>query len=889
MRFRDHQSADEGMPRRAAARIAGLAMAVAVVTAGAPLAASAAEVVPTEGTLAASAPVDAATPEGPSADASTEDAPAEDAPAGDAPAGEVPAEEVPAEDVPADEAPADEAPADEAPADEAAADVAEQLPVGDPSGGEAPLDDADAEASQAKQPAAPSFAPEPQGAGDANTAPVAVDDHWQMVQDTTLTVQDPAMQANDYDADGDWFRINENTFPASGELVVFNGGPSFRYTPVPGFTGTVTFDYHVRDDHGADDLDSNWATVTIDVLPTGSDVDAQPVAVDDTYIYAPETPLYIGAHQGLLVNDQLDGLPVTSLTFPYGAHVGNGDVQMLGTDGSFYIDPGDAPGLTATLEYRVCTAVGCDDGYLWLYPAAPGSEPSGPDEIPGTPTAEPDVFGVVQDTMLSIKTPGLLFNDTDPEPGDTLEVVVDADGLSGDLAWAANGGFVYTPLPGYTGVDTFHYRAKDSHGYLSASVAVELQVGDGSVNHRPVAVDDHYSVVAGESLYLPAPSQVANDTDADGDALEWAGTGDLPAGTWKTYSDGWSTYTPPAGFVGTDRLTYSVRDEHGLVSWNEAEITIDVVESDGSTNTPPVPTADRYFVQSGESITVPAAGGVLANDTDADGDPLAVLVAYPALGHGEVEMAEDGSFTFTADAGFTGTAWLEFSITDGRSKVNSPSAEVVIFAEGEEPVMGADDAYTTTRGAALEVAAPGLLANDHAPAGVEKSVAYLLTEPAHGSIDWNADGSFVYSPEPDFTGSDTFRYVLFADGEYNYPTVRIEVFDASSGEEDPTEPGTPAEPADPGAPDDGAAGGTPDGDDPAGPAEPGGAGEPAATPPRPEDAAPVAAPAADDADVSALAETGADARGAAEASALAVMLGLVALVAARLRRRDGIR
>lgn len=723
-------------------------------------------------------------------------------------------------------------------------------------------------------PEASALLPEPQPFGPVNTAPVAVDDHWQMVQDTTLRIAEPSVLQNDFDPDGDGINLVDSTYPAVGDREGWGLFPGFAYTPPAGFTGTVTWQYLIRDEHGDADLESEWATVEIEVLPTGSEVALPPVAADDTYLFTPGAPLYIADFQGLLANDALDGQAVTSLEFPYGDQIGNGQVTLLGTGGAFLADAGDAAPDLHYLQYRVCTTVACSDATLWLYPAESGIEPSGPDAIPEAPVAAADVYGVVHDTARTVPAAeGLLANDSDielGEPGELLEAIVDTTGLAGALQWSTDGSFTYTPPAGFTGTDTFHYYVNDQHAYTSRTVTVELQVGDGAVNHRPVAVDDHYTAVSGAPLYLPAPAQIANDTDADGDALEWAGSGGQAMGTWTTFSDGWSLYTPPVGFVGTDRLTYTVRDEHGLVSANQAEITIEVVQGDGEPNTPPVPVPDRYFVPAGQTITVPAGEGLLANDHDADGDQLAVLVAYDALSHGEAEVAPDGSFTFTAEPGFDGSAWLEFSITDGRSKVNSMSAEVVIFTEGEEPVLGADDAYIATRDTALEVAAPGLLANDHAPAGVEKTVSALLTEPAHGSVEWNADGSFVYVPDAGFTGSDSFRYVFTAAGEWNYPTVTIQVLSETPGGE-----GTPTDPTDPTDPAEGE-GGTP--------AQPEGEPTPA-TPARPEEAAPAAVASAGEPGARSLADTGAEVRGGAEASALALLLGLVALVAARLRRR----
>jgi hypothetical protein len=82
------------------------------------------------------------------------------------------------------------------------------------------------------------------------------------------------------------------------------------------------------------------------------------------------------------------------------------------------------------------------------------------------------------------------------------------------------------------------------------------------------------------------------------------------------------------------------------------------------------------------------------------------------------------------------------------------------------------DHYTTRIGTALTVAAPGVLANDTG-AG---ALTVLVSGTAHGTLTLNADGSFTYTPEAGFVGTDSFTYriksALFESGSV---TVEIQV------------------------------------------------------------------------------------------------------------------
>jgi len=93
-----------------------------------------------------------------------------------------------------------------------------------------------------------------------NAAPVAVDDAYEMDEDTVLTINAPGVLNNDTDADGDTLTAVLVAGPTNGTLTL-NADGSFTYTPAPNFFGTDTFTYVANDGTS----DSNIATVTLTV------------------------------------------------------------------------------------------------------------------------------------------------------------------------------------------------------------------------------------------------------------------------------------------------------------------------------------------------------------------------------------------------------------------------------------------------------------------------------------------------------------------------------------------------------------------------------------------------------------------------------------------------
>lgn len=177
-------------------------------------------------------------------------------------------------------------------------------------------------------------------------------------------------------------------------------------------------------------------------------------------------------------------------------------------------------------------------------------------------------------------------------------------------------------------------------------------------------------------------------------------------------------------------------------------------------NAAPVATADAYAVAQDGILTATADTGVLANDTDPDGDVVtATLVTDPS--DGVVTFASDGSFSYTPDSGFTGTDTFTYQAGDGLASSNVATVTIgVTAASTSQAPTASGDAYTVAEDGLLTVdAEAGILANDSDPDG-DALTAQLTSSPSGGTLVLNADGSFTYTPNADFFGTDSFTYVV---------------------------------------------------------------------------------------------------------------------------------
>lgn len=180
----------------------------------------------------------------------------------------------------------------------------------------------------------------------------------------------------------------------------------------------------------------------------------------------------------------------------------------------------------------------------------------------------------------------------------------------------------------------------------------------------------------------------------------------------------------------------------------------------GTMNAAPAGVADEYDATAGEALEVSAEDGLLANDTDADGDDLTVALDGGDLvqpGNGFVEVAEDGSFSYTPDEGFTGEDTFTYRASDGTAKSQPTTVTITVAEAPNSAPVAVDDAYDAVAGQALTLGAPGVLGNDTDDDG-DTLTATGLTQPVNGSVELAANGALTYTPDAGFSGKDVFTY-----------------------------------------------------------------------------------------------------------------------------------
>lgn len=285
---------------------------------------------------------------------------------------------------------------------------------------------------------------------------------------------------------------------------------------------------------------------------------------------------------------------------------------------------------------------------------------------------------------------------------------------------------------------------------LFVGVAAALSAQKGFA--QPVAADDVYTTNQSASLSVTEPTGVLANDVTDGAPLFALLVSNVSNGILLLGSGGGFFYLPSAGFTGNDSFTYQA---HGAgAPSNVATVTISVLPAGGG-NVPPVARADRYTTGEDQVLNVAADAGVLANDSDANSNPLtAVLVSNVASG--TLALQPDGSFSYTPAPEASGTVSFTYQADDGTARSPATTVTITVNAVNDAPVAAADS-FTTAEDTTLTVTGAGVLANDTDPEG-EALTAQLVRNVANGTLQLNANGSFSYAPPTNFAGTTTFTY-----------------------------------------------------------------------------------------------------------------------------------
>ena len=444
-----------------------------------------------------------------------------------------------------------------------------------------------------------------------------------------------------------------------------------------------------------------------------------PVAVADPGYVVNEDGLLIGT--SVLTNDtDADGDTIDQAILQSTTAHGN---LTLNLDGTFLYLPHPNFNGTDSFTYFARDSVHGETS------ATPATVTITITAVPDAPIANAAQVSTAEDTLLNGTLTG---SDAD---GDSLAYSAGSTAAAhGVVVINPNGTFTYTPAANYFGGDSFSFKVNDGT-FNSADATVTVTVT--SVNDVPVA--NPLSISMNEDT--PFNGSLTG-SDVEGSPLTYSQGSVLAAhGSVTINPNGSFNYTPTANYSGPDSFTFKVND--GTANSAEATVTVTV----SSLND--VPVAVPLTLSTNEDIVL---NGNLVG-TDAESSPLTYSAGSIAAAHGVVVInAGTGAFTYTPTSNYNGPDSFSYKVNDGTANSLDALVSITVVAVNDLPVANPTSATTTE-----EVAVGGVLS---ATDGDGNPLTYFIgsVSPAHGTVTVTTNGFFIYTPDVNYTGSDSFTF-----------------------------------------------------------------------------------------------------------------------------------
>jgi large repetitive protein len=542
-----------------------------------------------------------------------------------------------------------------------------------------------------------------------NDAPVVQGENFTVNEDNVLNGN---VSLNDTDVETAALTYTLVATVQNGSLTLNSNG-TFTYTPFLNYNGPDSFQYQACDAGGL------CGTAIAQIMVNW--INDLPVAEDDSFTINEDQVL-----SGTVATNDSD-VDIEPLFYSTLIAPSQGTVSMQ-TNGDFtYTPPLNFNGFV-TFLYLTCDSCNACDAGLVSIMVLPVND---------APIALDDLFNGTEDTVL---TGSVATNDSDPE-GDQRTYSLITPPSSGTLSLTLSGSFTYTPALNFFGTVQATYQVCDMHGACSqATLTIQL----AAVNDPPVAVGETNAAVMNTGLN---GSVAGNDSDPEGSALTYAVVTPPTSGVLSMQPNGSYTFMPATNFSGQVNVVYSVCDPQGLCS--NATLVINVI----STNNNPVALSET--VNGLEDNTL--SGSVALNDSDPDNQPLQYSFDEVAA-NGLFIGNSNGTFSFVPDPNWFGTLVIGYQACDPIGACATAQLTLVLASVNDAPVA-LDDQISTTEDDPIS----GSLASNASDVDDLTLFFSVFNGPSNGAIAMSANGSYVYTPEPNFFGTDELTYQVCDD------------------------------------------------------------------------------------------------------------------------------
>jgi subtilisin family serine protease len=538
--------------------------------------------------------------------------------------------------------------------------------------------------------------------------PIGNPDVAQLNEDETAVID---VLANDTNPVGGALTLLDVTKPSHGKALI-TPDAKILYTPDTNYAGADSFSYYFQNLSGARGV----GLVTLVVKP----VNDAPIAKDDRALTFEDHAVIID----VLANDidpDGDKLQIVSVTQPVNA------ITTITSDNKISFAPRSGYNGTSVFFYTITDGLSAPQTASITVVVRP---------LNSAPVAKG------QDLVMNRNTTKDIIYLADDIDGDPVTFRILQAPLHGELFSYPTVGS-YTPRKGFSGVDTFTYKASD--GFLESAEAT-IRITILNTNNPPTAPGLTFTTRVNQSAPI-----TLQGSDADDDPIAFRIS--QPPGHGVLTGSGTNfVFTPTRDYLGNDSFLYAVSDG---VSETIGKVTIQTTDK----NTAPGANPKLLKTTPNTPVSFTLTGA------DAESNPLSfALTSQPK--HGAL-TGTPPNLVYLPDTNYLGPDRFRFNVSDGEFFSDPAAVTIAIAAKNTIPFASNQVVVATTAG-------PIPMRLDVRDPDGDPLQCVILKGPRAGKLA-GVGTDFVFTPAPGFGGVDVFTYKAWDGHNYgNEATVRIE-------------------------------------------------------------------------------------------------------------------
>ncbi|MCT4615093.1 MAG: Ig-like domain-containing protein [Marinifilaceae bacterium] len=631
-----------------------------------------------------------------------------------------------------------------------------------------------------------------------NDAPVAKDDSFEIDEDMVLTGNLKLNNKNgaDVDIDTDIVDVTASLITVGKikgvESLTVNPDGSFELRPVSNFYGNINFAYRINDNskielkNATDEANVSIVYRSVNDKPIGSDIS---VDCFEDIVYQFKSKLFSDVYSD--IETDFAGIIITSLPTKGIIKFGNSPIS---------INDNFTPDQISSLNFKTNTD-GNGDAYtsfdFKLFDGEDYSEKTYTVTINAKPVNDAPSFNLPITKNISVYEDcakheiANYANTISAGPVDeNAQVLVFISSNDNKELFTSAGQPSISPAGklsfiaadnkfGTANVSVYlddQYDCPSGHGVRISSTQ-QFIIEIKPVNDPPIAKDDNFKIKEDESLTANVKLDNENglDSDIDSDNLSFTILNAVEIkkhGSLTMKPNGEFTYIPTPDYFGTVSFTYTVSDNEKsplVEGTDNATVTIDIEPVDDQ----PKAIADNYSVNEDDKAGISV--NIMANDLD-KGDKPVKIISHDNPDNGKFTINKDnGDFTFIPNPEYHGTISFNYTIQDIDGDESTAKVTIIVNSVDDKP-LAVDDNFKD--GVEDQVYKNNVIKNDER-LGDSPVKVFLLTDdeskPKHGIVlAFGENGEFIFKPNNDFCGTDSFKYVLRdVDGDESIATVSI--------------------------------------------------------------------------------------------------------------------